>query len=163
MATRTKRRGVTKAAAAAAVSAATGASWIALVAATTIGLNHVDRVRAEVRVETEASGTAADSYRLIVQCYAPESVGKGGVDRYARPLGSTQRAVTPEELRDGVAVDVLQLGEEARVERPVIVAWVEPGEPTLEYDALRARPSPDALIGVSEAYDASARIVLKRG
>jgi hypothetical protein len=34
---------------------------------------------------------------------------------------------------------------------PVIVAWVERGKPDLEFDALEARPSNDAVYGVAAA------------
>lgn len=47
-----------------AATVAVGASWMALVAATTIGLGHLDRVRAEVSADTAALGNG--SYRLIV-------------------------------------------------------------------------------------------------
>lgn len=144
-------------------AAAAGASWLALVAATTIGINDVDCVRAEIRGDSglPVSGSSP-SYRLVVQCYAPESLRAGHLNHYARPLGSVQRAVTPEELQRGVSVDVLQFGEEGRGKQAMVVAWVEPGEPTLEYDAMLARPSADAVVGMSESYEANAQIVLRR-
>jgi hypothetical protein len=30
----------------------------------------------------------------------------------------------------------------------VVLAWVEPGEPDLEYDARRARPGPEAVVAL---------------
>ena len=57
---------VSRAATVVASSAAVGASWMALVAATTIGLGHLDRVRAEVSADTAALGTAGGRYRLVV-------------------------------------------------------------------------------------------------
>lgn len=153
----TRRRTVRNAAAAA------GASWLALVAATTIGMNDVDCVRAEVRGESGLpTGGTSLTYRLVVQCYAPESLRSGHLDSYARPLGSVQRAVTAEELQRGIAVDVLQFGEEGRGKQAMVIAWVEPGEPTLEFDAMLARPTPGAVVGMSESYEANAQIVLRR-
>lgn len=122
-------------------------SWFALVAATTLGgaLHHV---RAAVSADTRTLGVSEVGYRLIVQSYAPESFGTGALPTvHARPLASTQRAVTREELARGVAVDVV--GVTASDRAPVIVAWVERGQPNLEFDALRARPSQDAVYGVA--------------
>jgi hypothetical protein len=152
---------VSRAATVVASSAAVGASWMALVAATTIGLGHLDRVRAEVSADAATLG-AAGRYRLVVQSYAPDSVPAGmlpGVRQ--KPLASAQRSVTTEELSRGVAVDVLRVGEEAGP-TPVIVAWIEQGEADLEFDGAEARPSATALFGSSESRElGAARLVLK--
>ena len=133
-----------------AAKAAAG-SWLALVAATTVGIGALHRVRAAVSVDTRALGTSDVGYRLIVQSYAPESFGASDLPaQRARPLASTQRAVTREELARGVAVDVLGVSAIAG-NAPVIVAWVERGKPDLEFDALEARPSQDAVYGVAAA------------
>jgi hypothetical protein len=125
-------------------------SWFALVAATTIGAGALHHVRAAVSADARALGSSDVGYRLIVQSYAPESFGAGarGLPTvHARPLASTQRAVTREELARGIAVDVVGVSTTDRA--PVIVAWVERGKPNLEFDALRARPSQDAVYGVA--------------
>jgi hypothetical protein len=157
-----KKQGrVSRAATVVASSAAVGASWMALVAATTIGLGHLDRVRAEV--SADMSGVAdGGRYRLVVQSYARDSVGVGNLPRvHQKPLASAQRSVTAEELSRGVAVDVLRVGE-AVDPTQVIVAWIERGEADLEFDGAEARPSASALIGISESRDlGSARVVLK--
>ena len=149
-----------------AAKAAAGASWLALVAATTVGVGSLYRVRAAVSVDARKLSRSDVGYRLIVQSYAPESFGIGARDLpalRARPLASTQRAVTLEELARGIAVDVLGVsstGESA----PVIVAWVESGKPNLEFDALEARPNDDAVYGVA-AQSETARatpVVLSR-
>jgi hypothetical protein len=159
-ATKTRRQS-RRSAAVAAATAATSVSWAALVAATTFGLGPVARVRAEVRAELKATAPSAH-YRLVVQCYAPGSVSaQGHVDEWARPLGSAQRAVTSEELQRGIAVDVLQVGDGAASDdAPVVVAWVEPGEPVLEFDALRARPSADAAVGFGQVSATNVRVLL---
>ena len=132
-----------------AAKAAAGASWLALVAATTVGIGSLHRVRAAVSADTRALGTSNVGYRLIVQSYAPESYGTNELPALrARPLASTQRAVTREELARGVAVDVLGVSATGG-SAPVIVAWVERGKPDLEFDALEARPSVDAVYGVA--------------
>src|SRR5688572_1925571 len=87
-------------------SAKAGASWLALIAATSLGVGHFGCVRAEITAEPGVGTDAADgSYRLIVQSYAATSVGADQRPAaFARPLGSTQRAITAEELEKGVAV-----------------------------------------------------------
>lgn len=142
-------------------------SWFALVAATTIGVGALHHVRAAVSADARALEASDVGYRLVVQSYAAESfvTGPRGLPTaHARPLASTQRAVTREELARGVAVDVV--GVSATGDRaPVIVAWVERGKPNLEFDALRARPSHDAVYGVGfgeSAPGAPTPVVLSR-
>jgi hypothetical protein len=151
---------VGRAATVVASSAAVGASWMALVAATTIGLGHLERVRAEVSADTATLG--AGSYRLVVQSYARDSVASGNVPgSRQKPLASAQRSVTAEELSRGVAIDVLRVGE-ALDPSQVIVAWLEQGEANLEFDGAEARPSAGALYGASESRElGAARVVLK--
>ncbi|HEY8946528.1 MAG TPA: hypothetical protein VIM73_19890 [Polyangiaceae bacterium] len=131
-------------------SAAASASWMTLVAATTVGSPSLQRVRAEVTAnETELSREAREEYRLVVQSYSPESVVDGVPALHARPLASAQRSVTAEELSRGVAVDVVGVGERAS-NGGVIIAWVERGAPNLEFDGRRARPGRDAYIGIAK-------------
>jgi hypothetical protein len=40
---------------------------------------------------------------------------------------------------------------EAATDQAVLVAWVEPGEPTLEFDARMARPNDNAAVRVGRA------------
>jgi len=143
-----------------------GASWMALLAATTVGIGTIHRVRAAVSADPRQLADSQQGYRLIVQSYAPSSLSGGRMPgSRGRPLGSTQRAITPAELRKGVAVDVLGIGDGD--ESPVIVAWVESGRPDLDYDGLEARPPADAFYGVALAKGgadqlAATRVVLKR-
>lgn len=135
---------------------------MALVAATTMGLGNVDRVRAEVSVDASAlraKHAAAGRYRLVVQSYARGSVPAGNLPgQRQKPLASAQRSVTAEELSRGVAVDVVRVGEEADPSN-VIVAWIEQGEADLEFDGAEARPQRAALYGAGEP--GAARVVLK--
>ncbi len=143
-------------------SAAAGASWMALLAVTSLGAVSVERMRAEVSAQDLAAATSA-GYRLIVQSYASSSVAANQLPgANHRPLASMQRAVTAEELAQGVAVDVLQIDEASDHQAPVIVAWIEHGAPDLELDALRARPSRGAVYGVGQSSAGSAQIVLRR-
>jgi hypothetical protein len=143
-------------------SAAASASWMALLAATSLGAVSVERMRAEVSAQDLAAATSA-GYRLIVQSYAPNSVAANQLPgANHRPLASAQRAVTAEELAHGVAVDVLQFDEQSGEQAPVMVAWIEHGAPDLELDALRARPSREAVYGVGQSSAGSAQIVLRR-
>lgn len=143
-------------------SAATGASWMALLAATSLGAVSVERTRAEVSAQDLAAATSA-GYRLIVQSYSPSSMTENQLpSANHRPLASVQRAVTAEELARGIAVDVLQINESSSEHAPLIVAWLEHGAPDLELDALRARPSRGAVYGVARTSSGSAQIVLRR-
>jgi hypothetical protein len=122
------------------VRTAAAGSWLALLAATTLG-DAADTLRAEVR----AAGLAGTgNYRLVVQSYdAP--------GRDARPVGSIQRSVSADELRHGINVNLLELrhaSPPAQVQSPLVVAWIEAGEPDLEFDGRNARPTPGSVYGV---------------
>jgi hypothetical protein len=141
-------------------SAAAG-SWIALLAATTVG-----DAAATLRAEVRAEGLSDDApYRLVVQSYdASDGVLPG---RHERPVGSAQRAVTAGELRQGVYVDLLELRNGATTPHtgaPVVVAWIEAGEPNLEFDGRMARPAPGSVYGVVKRATAqdSVQISLNR-
>jgi hypothetical protein len=120
---------------------AAAGSWLALLAATTLG-DAADTLRAEVRAQgLPSSGT----YRLVVQSY--DATGHD-----ARPVGSMQRSVSADELRHGVNVNLLELRQPlvnaAPAQSPMVVAWIEAGEPNLEFDGRTARPSPGSVYGV---------------
>lgn len=123
-------------------SAATG-SWIALVAATTLG-DAAETVRAQIRAEGPLEGV----YRLVVQSYDSTVSDKPG--RYERPIGSAQRAVTADELRDGVHISMVEFRDRMAgvTERPTVLAWIETGEPDLEFDGRMARPRPGSMYGL---------------
>ena len=141
-------------------SAAAGASWMALLAVTSLGAVSVERTRAEVSAQNVAAATSA-GYRLIVQSYALDSVvGDRLPGASQRPLASVQRAVTTEELARGVAVDMHQI-DQVKAGEHVIVAWIEHGAPDLEFDGLRARPSRGAVVGIAQTSDGAAQIVLR--
>lgn len=144
-----------------------GVSWVALVAAATLGVAGVQRVRADVSADPRELGESGDGYRLIVQSYARSSIGSGQLPGgRARPLASTQRAITPRELAAGVAVEMLGLESQptGAGEEPVIVAWVERGRADLAFDGFESRPAKDAFYGVAApaALGTAASIVLKR-
>ncbi len=140
---------------------AASVSWLALVAATTLGVGRFDQIRARVSGTTnEPAGESGKSYRLVVQSYAPSSLdAQGRPSRNARPIASMQRAVTFEELARGVSVNVMQVADELEADS-VVIAWVEPGEPTLEFDARQARPAPGASYAVRAVRDAEVDLVL---
>src|SRR5579883_924535 len=101
--------------------AARAGSWLALLSAATLGDGALS-VQAEVRADGLKDGRA---YRLVVQTYD----ALPSVSPRSRPVGSTQRAVTAAELRDGVHVSLVELSAQATpgAERTV-VAWVEAGQ-----------------------------------
>ncbi len=130
-----------------AVSAAAGMSWMALVAATTFGAGEFDFVRAEISGD-DPVGDDGTPLRLIVQAYDSGAVGDGNVPSPdARPHASLQRAITAEELKKGVSVELVNVRGGAAKSDAVVVAWIERGLPDLEFDALRARPMPGAFVG----------------
>ncbi len=140
--------------------AAAGASWMALLAATTLGSGDFDLLRTEISAEPGVQTDDKESYRLVVHSYASDSVDANGPQKFARPSASVQRPITAEELRSGVAVDLVNVGE--AVENPVIVAWLERGPADLDFDALKARPTEDAWIGSAErAHVGASHVVLK--
>jgi len=126
-------------------SAATG-SWIALVAATTLG-DAAETIRAEIRADGPLQGLEG-VYRLVVQSY--DSTVNERPGRYERPIGSAQRAVTADELRDGVHISMVEFRD--RVPgvsgQPTVLAWIETGEPDLEFDGRMARPRPGSMYGL---------------
>ncbi len=136
--------------------AATGVSWLALVAATSLGVAELEQVKA--RVSAAEVADEGGIHRLIVQTYDARDLRPGSSQPVAgaKPLASTQRAVTAEELRQGVEVNLVRMGEVGQGE--VVVAWLERGEPDLEYDGLRAVPPPSAKSSTVEG--AAVRLVL---
>jgi hypothetical protein len=137
-----------------------GLSWIALLAATSLGIESADMIRAVV--QSEEPLPASRTFRLVVQSYDAADGELPGAG--ARPVASVQRAVTGEELRAGVPVSLVELRDVERAAKgePVIVAWVEDGAADLELDGLRARPQRGAVVGVAPRTDGDVRIALKR-
>ena len=144
-------------------------SWTALLAATTLGVPAANTVRAEVRADTELS--EGRSYRLVVQSYDP-SERDAALRGRGRPIGSVQRAVTADEMKRGVHVDLMELRQTAGISddvargnlaKALVLAWVEEGKPDLELDARRARPLPGSLVGTvgREPTQESVRISVK--
>lgn len=135
---------------------------MALVAATTLGLQAIQRVRAEVSMgEGQLGSDSVSEYRLIVQSYSPANIVDGVPRAHARPLASAQRSVTAEELSQGVAIDVVEFdGQDT--DSPVLVAWLERGTADLDFDGRRARPGRDAFRGVASAKSEQAHIVLSQ-
>jgi hypothetical protein len=142
---------------------AESASWLALVAATSLGISHAATVRAEIKLPPEVLESGG-RYRLIVQSY--DTLGRTSLIPSGRPRASTQRTVTPADLVDGVRIDLIELGDEdASLSERRVIAWVEPGEANLEFDARRAKPMPGSVYGVSPSANESSEsieIVLDR-
>ena len=120
-------------------------SWLALVAATSLGLAATTTL-AEIRSDAFVAGR---TLRLVVQTFSDDST---------RPASATQRQITQEELKRGVRVDVVALTEGVTQR---VVAWVEEGEAVLEFDGRTAHPQPGSLRGEAQADTAGrAAIVL---
>ncbi len=137
------------------------ASWLALVAATTLGVAYFGSIPTRVSAPAVEEQGSAHGLRLVVQTYDRSALtADGSLLPQAKALTATQRAVKAEELRQGVSVQLHQVA--VRAEEPVVVAWVEQGAPDLEYDALTARPGQGALYGVTDEVEGGAQIVLGR-
>jgi hypothetical protein len=140
---------------------AESASWLALVAATSLGISHAETVRAEIKLPPEVLESEG-RYRLIVQSY--DTLGRASLIPSGRPRASTQRTVTPADLVDGIRIDLIELGDEETSTQRRVIAWVEPGEANLEFDARGAKPMPGSVYGVapSGSEENAVEIVLDR-
>jgi hypothetical protein len=129
-----------------------------LVAATTPGVGRPSTLRASVRAEGELPKSRSGQYRLVVQTYDDDG------DR--RPVASVQRAVTADELREGVEVKLLELrvGEvpPAPDSAPVVMAWIEDGRADLDLDARGAKPRRGSLVGLAPRAQGRVAISLDR-
>jgi hypothetical protein len=136
---------------------------MALLAATTLGVEGANTVRAEVKAD--ASLASAQDYRLVVHSYdSPDGQVATGRARRARPIASFQRAVTAAELREGVLVNLVELREAAQAKHGSVVAWIEAGKPDLEFDGRTAKPLPGSMYGLAKraAGDSTVQIRLTR-
>ena len=90
-----------------------------------------------------------EAFRLVIQSYAVSNIAPNGLPfEAATPVASLQRAVTQDELKFGIELDVVHVGTPIPMpEGLVVLAWVEPGRPNFKYDAALARPSIGALHG----------------
>src|SRR5690348_12919472 len=84
-------------------------SWLALVAATSLGIAYAETLRAEVKLTGDALA-AGGRYRLIVQSY-DKLDRASSIPSSVRPRASVQRAVTAADLARGIRVDLIELGE----------------------------------------------------
>jgi len=123
-----------------------GASWLSLVAATTKGIGRLGRVRVKVKATARIPGNA---FRLVVHSYAASALRQDEAPSTTlMPIASVQRAVSQEELRSGLELDLVHLGSSTPIPDDFVVfAWVEAGLPDFAYDAALARPSVGALKG----------------
>ena len=76
-------------------------SWMALLAATTLGPNAMaGTVRANVRGRVPLA--EGEEYRLVVHSYDAKNASE--LSQHSKPVGSMQRPVTAKDLENGVAV-----------------------------------------------------------
>ena len=124
-------------------------SWMDLLAETMSPDTSADTVQAVVRADVPDAG----ALRLVVQSFEEGN---------ARPVGSVQRAVTANELRNGVHVHLVELRERgARRRQPRVVAWVETSALD-EHDGFASKPTPGSLYGEARRDTRSVRIVLDK-
>jgi hypothetical protein len=142
-------------------SAARGASWMSLLAATSLGITGADWVRTRISAGEDLGD---GDLRLIVQSYRKDKLdGQDLPQAYAEPLASTQRSITAEELKKGINVSLLQMPVADPDADSVVVAWVEQGVPNLDFDALEARPHDGAYYGVAQHQTGDIVLRLARG
>jgi hypothetical protein len=67
---------------------------------------------------------------------------------YARPLASTQRTVSSDQLRGGIQLDLVHF--ESDDDDVVVIAWAEEGDADLDFDGLEARPPRAAALAAVE-------------
>jgi hypothetical protein len=131
---------------------------MALLAATTLGVEGANTVRAEVRADEEL-GDSRD-YRLVVQSF-DDGAGHRPSPR-ARPVGSFQRSVTAAELRSGVKISLVELRQGARGQNDgAVVAWIEAGKPDLEFDGRTARPLPGSMVGLARKAQGASPVQIR--
>ncbi len=119
------------------------ASWMSLLTTLTLGAG-AGAVRAQLRTdEVEPQG---NRLRLVVQAYD---------ERERRPLGAIQRAVTREELKHGLSVEVPHVASKDDL---LVVAWVECGAPDLEHSGVDAKPKRGSLVGYGRGDDVRIRL-----
>jgi hypothetical protein len=123
-------------------------SWTSLVA-TTLGLDVFGRLRVVVR----AKSVGLEQGRLVVQAFSR-------ADNHARPLAAAQRAVSREQLMHGVEITLHPDQHDVESAHHVL-AWIEPGEPDLEYDGLRAVPKAPVSLGRVSARRNRAEVELR--
>jgi hypothetical protein len=136
------------------------ASWLALLAVTSLGVAHAGTVRAAIKLSPEMLGNEG-RYRLVVQSY--DRFGpKPALPGSQRPRASAQRAVTAEDLSRGVRIDLVELGETPEEGPGTVVAWVERGEANLEFDGRGARPRAGSIYGIARSSGGRVEIRLNR-
>lgn len=138
-------------------------SWFALLASSTLGTAAGQSTSTLIRSSQQSRRRSRGPMRLVVQAYAPEDAPGGAPRPGARPYTYAQRRVTAGELRRGVQVDLVDLsGMGARNEAPHVVAWVERGEPDLNFDGRGARPRANSWVGGGRAANEIAEIILRK-
>jgi hypothetical protein len=138
---------------------------MSLLAATTLGVDTAAAtVHAEVRLDAADLASLNDvmSYRLVVQSYDSE-----GADGRSKPVGSVQRAISKAELRAGVKVNLFELRgiaphSQECTRKPIVVAWIEAGQPNLEFDGRMARPPKGGVFGRARRDAGTVQITLSR-
>jgi len=115
------------------------ASWVALLADTSTGLSGLARWKVLVSQKLRREEGVR---HLVVQSYRRADVVEGRPTSYARPLASAQRSVDPQQLAQGVVVDLVNFDTEDH--DSVVLAWTEPDKEDLDFEGMTARPGEDA-------------------
>lgn len=131
------------------------ATWMSVLALS-LGVASARTTMTEIRGEAPSG---RGPMRLVVQEY--ETDASGAMSRRARAFA--QRKVTPAELRRGIQVELVDLSEKRSPGDRLVLAWVERGELSDEFDGRKAKPAPGSVIGKSSAKRGQVRLTLALG
>jgi hypothetical protein len=127
------------------------ASWLALVASTTLGTEHAT-LRADIRLDPQHDQCSiSEQRRLIVQIYASDLPLDPCAAEHLTPSGSLQRSVSARDLAQGVSVQLL-FPDPAQTSPRAVIAWLEADDNGAELDASSARPRPGTLLGTARVH-----------
>ncbi len=134
-----------------AASAAASAGWLALLAATSLGVADLRRFSARVSagrgVQVQEAGA-----KLVVQAYDAESVEENGMPRAgAKPVAATVRRLLPGELARGVKVDLVELGATAKTSDSTFIAWIDRSAARGDLDGFAAVPPRQGVLAGSRS------------
>lgn len=120
-------------------------SWLALVAAATVG-SGTSPVLANLTLDDADRPLKSQAFHRVIVQLLP--VSADGASLRDQPRSSEQRIVTLDQLRRGIQIPLFHPSNQPEPELAV-VAWLHPGEAHLELDPFEARPEGSRVIGVS--------------
>jgi len=130
-------------------------SWMAIVAGVALG-SGAQVIPTRVRLASPCPTLPDYPLLLVVQLYPSR---QSALHLDSMPTSSTYRTVSKDELRRGLRLS-LAASSAARRSPGVVLAWIEDGLPTIDFDASEVRPPPAAVVGWSRVVEADDEVVL---